>query len=182
MHSSRVYRQLTEFAGLPDHLSVLAACVTKARTPTAAAAPRLPLAPRAPPPPSGRRAAHGASPFSPGAAPHAESPGGQRRRRAQVSANLATYGRCEEVVDASLTLLSDLASGYMSGKLLLKLEARTARKSHTARSARIASKYRPLGKPLLRLEACACVERGRAAREARPRRGAPRARARRRSR
>ena len=69
MHSSKVYQQLSEHAGLHDHLSVLNACVAK------------------------------------------------------VSANLGAYARCEDVVESSLQLLSDLAAGYMSGKLLLRLEA-----------------------------------------------------------
>ena len=33
MHSSKVYQQLSEKAGLHDHLSVLNACVAKARLP-----------------------------------------------------------------------------------------------------------------------------------------------------
>ncbi len=42
---------------------------------------------------------------------------------AKISANLAAFAACPPVVEASLGLLSDLATGYMSGKLLLKLDA-----------------------------------------------------------
>lgn len=42
---------------------------------------------------------------------------------AKIATNLKVYGGCEEVIDAALNLFSDLASGYMSGKLMLKLDA-----------------------------------------------------------
>ncbi|KAL4534670.1 hypothetical protein Ndes2526A_g05549 [Nannochloris sp. 'desiccata'] len=41
----------------------------------------------------------------------------------KIATNLKVYGGVEEVVEATLTLFQDLAAGYMSGKLLLKLEA-----------------------------------------------------------
>jgi exportin-7 len=41
----------------------------------------------------------------------------------KIAINLKVYGGCDDVVDATLTLFQDLAAGYMSGKLLLKLEA-----------------------------------------------------------
>lgn len=51
---------------------------------------------------------------------------------AKISANLAAFAACPPVVEASLGLLCDLASGYMSGKLLLKLDAIAfALSSHT---------------------------------------------------
>ena len=42
---------------------------------------------------------------------------------AKISANLGAFAACPPVVEASLGLLSDLAAGYASGKLLLKLDA-----------------------------------------------------------
>lgn len=42
---------------------------------------------------------------------------------AKIWANLAAFAACPPVVEASLGLLADLAAGYMSGKLLLKLDA-----------------------------------------------------------
>lgn len=51
---------------------------------------------------------------------------------AKISANLAAFATCPPVVEASLGLLCDLAGGYMSGKLLLKLDAIAfALSSHT---------------------------------------------------
>jgi exportin-7 len=51
---------------------------------------------------------------------------------AKISANLGAFAACPPVVEASLGLLSDLAAGYMSGKLLLKLDAIAfALSSHT---------------------------------------------------
>lgn len=41
----------------------------------------------------------------------------------KVATNLKVHGGSEEIVEATLGLFQDLASGYMSGKLLLKLEA-----------------------------------------------------------
>lgn len=40
----------------------------------------------------------------------------------KIATNLKVYGAAEDLVFWTLTLFSDLASGYMSGKLLLKLE------------------------------------------------------------
>ncbi|GFR52397.1 hypothetical protein Agub_g14907, partial [Astrephomene gubernaculifera] len=42
---------------------------------------------------------------------------------AKIGTNLRVYGACEELVHLSLALFQDLAAGYMSGKLLLKLDA-----------------------------------------------------------
>ena len=42
---------------------------------------------------------------------------------AKITANLVAFAACSPIVEASLGLLSDLAAGYMSGKLLLKLDA-----------------------------------------------------------
>lgn len=42
---------------------------------------------------------------------------------AKIATNLKVYGGSEEVIEQTLTLFQDLASGYMSGKLLLKLES-----------------------------------------------------------
>eukprot|EP00877_Chromochloris_zofingiensis_P005215 jgi/Chrzof1/14695/Cz09g12110.t1 len=42
---------------------------------------------------------------------------------AKIAVNLKVYGQSEQLVHLTLTLFQDLASGYMSGKLLLKLEA-----------------------------------------------------------
>lgn len=44
--------------------------------------------------------------------------------------NLDGFAACPPVVEASLALLSDLAAGYMSGKLLLKLDAVSFALSH----------------------------------------------------
>lgn len=41
----------------------------------------------------------------------------------KIATNLKVYGGCDEVIDATLTLFADLAAGYMSGKLMLKLDA-----------------------------------------------------------
>ncbi|GBG80488.1 hypothetical protein CBR_g30950 [Chara braunii] len=41
----------------------------------------------------------------------------------KIATNLKCYTQCEEVIEATLNLFQDLASGYMSGKLLLKLDA-----------------------------------------------------------
>lgn len=41
----------------------------------------------------------------------------------KIATNLKVYGGSTEVVEATLGLFQDLAAGYMSGKLLLKLEA-----------------------------------------------------------
>lgn len=41
----------------------------------------------------------------------------------RIAANLKLMSAAEEVVEATLALFQDLASGYMSGKLLLRLEA-----------------------------------------------------------
>mmetsp|Transcript_25560 Transcript_25560/g.71479 ORF Transcript_25560/g.71479 Transcript_25560/m.71479 type:complete len:1067 (+) Transcript_25560:187-3387(+) len=41
----------------------------------------------------------------------------------KIATNLRVYGAAEDVIHLTLTLFQDLASGYMSGKLLLKLEA-----------------------------------------------------------
>jgi len=48
----------------------------------------------------------------------------------KIATNLKVYGGCDDVVNATLTLFQDLAAGYMSGKLLLKLEAVTYLLSH----------------------------------------------------
>uniref|UniRef100_A0A1D1ZXG9 Importin N-terminal domain-containing protein n=1 Tax=Auxenochlorella protothecoides TaxID=3075 RepID=A0A1D1ZXG9_AUXPR len=42
---------------------------------------------------------------------------------AKMASNLKVYCGAEEVISATLELFKDLASGYMSGKLLIKLEA-----------------------------------------------------------
>jgi len=39
----------------------------------------------------------------------------------KIATNLKVFPQCEELVDLTLTLFQDLAAGYMSGKLLLKL-------------------------------------------------------------
>ena len=41
----------------------------------------------------------------------------------KIATNLKVYGGAEDVIDVTLTLFQDLAAGYMSGKLMLKLEA-----------------------------------------------------------
>ncbi|KAL4457497.1 hypothetical protein ABPG75_012362 [Micractinium tetrahymenae] len=41
----------------------------------------------------------------------------------KIATNLKVFASCEEVVEQTLTLFQDLAAGYMSGKLLLKLDA-----------------------------------------------------------
>ncbi|GAB4820934.1 hypothetical protein N2152v2_007980 [Parachlorella kessleri] len=41
----------------------------------------------------------------------------------KIATNLKVYGSSEEVVEATLALFQDLAAGYMSGKLLLKLDS-----------------------------------------------------------
>jgi exportin-7 len=41
----------------------------------------------------------------------------------KIATNLKCFAECEEVVEMTLNLFQDLASGYMSGKLLLKLDA-----------------------------------------------------------
>ena len=68
MHQSKVYSQLSESLGLPDHLAVLNAIVSK------------------------------------------------------VTSNLKAYTTAEDVVEKSLSLLQELAGGYMSGKLLLRID------------------------------------------------------------
>ncbi|KAL8529313.1 hypothetical protein ACS0TY_006656 [Phlomoides rotata] len=40
----------------------------------------------------------------------------------KIATNLKCYTQCEEVIDQTLSLFLELASGYMTGKLLLKLE------------------------------------------------------------
>eukprot|EP00850_Spirogloea_muscicola_P007102 SM000035S13082 [mRNA] locus=s35:297618:305506:+ [translate_table: standard] len=41
----------------------------------------------------------------------------------KIAQNLKCYTQCEEVIEQTLNLFQELAGGYMSGKLLLKLEA-----------------------------------------------------------
>ena len=41
----------------------------------------------------------------------------------KIATNLKVYGGAEDVVEATLNLFQDLAAGYMSGKLMLKLDA-----------------------------------------------------------
>lgn len=41
----------------------------------------------------------------------------------KIATNLKVYGGAEDVVEVTLSLFQDLASGYMSGKLMLKLDA-----------------------------------------------------------
>jgi exportin-7 len=41
----------------------------------------------------------------------------------KITKNLKCFAQCDKVVEASLTLLQDLAVGFMSGKLLLRLDA-----------------------------------------------------------
>ncbi|KAK9818400.1 hypothetical protein WJX72_012091 [[Myrmecia] bisecta] len=41
----------------------------------------------------------------------------------KIATNLKVFGGCEDVIQLTLTLFQDLAAGYMSGKLLLKLDA-----------------------------------------------------------
>ena len=41
----------------------------------------------------------------------------------KITKNLKSFAQCHKVVEASLTLLQDLAVGFMSGKLLLRLDA-----------------------------------------------------------
>eukprot|EP00204_Picochlorum_oklahomense_P000244 CAMPEP_0118799344 /NCGR_PEP_ID=MMETSP1161-20130426/1583_1 /TAXON_ID=249345 /ORGANISM="Picochlorum oklahomensis, Strain CCMP2329" /LENGTH=1059 /DNA_ID=CAMNT_0006727019 /DNA_START=220 /DNA_END=3399 /DNA_ORIENTATION=- len=41
----------------------------------------------------------------------------------KICFNLKVYGSCEEVINATLGLFQDLAAGYMSGKVMLKLDA-----------------------------------------------------------
>mmetsp|Transcript_8801 Transcript_8801/g.18815 ORF Transcript_8801/g.18815 Transcript_8801/m.18815 type:complete len:1064 (-) Transcript_8801:979-4170(-) len=48
----------------------------------------------------------------------------------KVAKNLQVYGSSEELVHLTLTLFQDLAAGYMSGKLLMKLESITFLLSH----------------------------------------------------
>ncbi|CAM6032695.1 unnamed protein product [Sphagnum compactum] len=41
----------------------------------------------------------------------------------KIATNLKCYAQCEEVIEQTLNLFQELAAGYMSGKLLLKLDA-----------------------------------------------------------
>ena len=41
----------------------------------------------------------------------------------KITKNLKSFAQCHKVVEASLNLLQDLAVGFMSGKLLLRLDA-----------------------------------------------------------
>lgn len=41
----------------------------------------------------------------------------------KIATNLKCYTKCEEVIEQTLNLFQELAAGYMSGKLLLKLDA-----------------------------------------------------------
>eukprot|EP00897_Mesotaenium_endlicherianum_P004381 jgi/Mesen1/3971/ME000210S03214 len=41
----------------------------------------------------------------------------------KIATNLKCYTQCEEVIEQTLNLFQELAAGYMSGKLLLKLDA-----------------------------------------------------------
>ncbi|CAO1948710.1 unnamed protein product [Urochloa humidicola] len=41
----------------------------------------------------------------------------------KIATNLKCYAECEDVIDHTLSLFLDLASGYMTGKLLLKLDS-----------------------------------------------------------
>ncbi|XP_066164702.1 uncharacterized protein [Oryza sativa Japonica Group] len=41
----------------------------------------------------------------------------------KIATNLKCYAECEDVIDHTLSLFLELASGYMTGKLLLKLES-----------------------------------------------------------
>ena len=41
----------------------------------------------------------------------------------KIATNLKCYAQCEDVIEQTLNLFQELAAGYMSGKLLLKLEA-----------------------------------------------------------
>jgi len=41
----------------------------------------------------------------------------------KIATNLKCYTECEDVIDHTLSLFLELASGYMTGKLLLKLES-----------------------------------------------------------
>eukprot|EP00271_Cylindrocystis_brebissonii_P005659 TRINITY_DN17835_c0_g2_i1.p1 TRINITY_DN17835_c0_g2~~TRINITY_DN17835_c0_g2_i1.p1 ORF type:complete len:1060 (+),score=142.88 TRINITY_DN17835_c0_g2_i1:716-3895(+) len=42
---------------------------------------------------------------------------------AKIATNLKCYTKCDEVIEHTLNLFQELAAGYMSGKLLLKIEA-----------------------------------------------------------
>lgn len=53
----------------------------------------------------------------------------------KVATNLRAYGRSEQLVHLTLQLFQDLASGYMSGKLLLKLEVVSLMLQHHTSSA-----------------------------------------------
>lgn len=48
----------------------------------------------------------------------------------KICANLKVYGGCEDVIDVTLGLFQDLAAGYMSGKVMLKLDAVTMLLQH----------------------------------------------------
>lgn len=41
----------------------------------------------------------------------------------KIAVNLKVYAQCEELIEVTLTLFQDLAAGYMSGKLMLKLDS-----------------------------------------------------------
>ena len=41
----------------------------------------------------------------------------------KICFNLKVYGTCDDIIDATLGLFQDLAAGYMSGKVMLKLDA-----------------------------------------------------------
>uniref|UniRef100_A0A7S1SV05 Exportin-7/Ran-binding protein 17 TPR repeats domain-containing protein n=1 Tax=Tetraselmis chuii TaxID=63592 RepID=A0A7S1SV05_9CHLO len=51
----------------------------------------------------------------------------------KIATNLKVYGAAEEIIHLTLNLFQDLASGYMSGKLLLKLEATSFILTHHTR-------------------------------------------------
>uniref|UniRef100_A0A061RU54 Ran-binding protein n=1 Tax=Tetraselmis sp. GSL018 TaxID=582737 RepID=A0A061RU54_9CHLO len=51
----------------------------------------------------------------------------------KIATNLKVYGAAEDIIHQTLCLFQDLASGYMSGKLLLRLEASTYMLTHHTR-------------------------------------------------
>ncbi|RRT56111.1 hypothetical protein B296_00048072 [Ensete ventricosum] len=63
----------------------------------------------------------------------------------KIATNLKHYPQCEDVIEHSLSLFLELASGYMTGKLLLKLDSiKFIIVNHTKENFQFLEEYRCL--------------------------------------
>ncbi|VAH60324.1 unnamed protein product [Triticum turgidum subsp. durum] len=74
----------------------------------------------------------------------------------KIATNLKCYAECEDVIDHTLSLFLELASGYMTGKLLLKLEStKFIIANHSDGPVKFRSFMEPLLQVAVKLEASA---------------------------